>query len=379
MTSTTRVLPARVEDPYSEAGSRLAQHRPDLTALALHSELGRLLLSPESEFALMSRAAGIPAERLVLELVSVTRRKPEILKCTPESIMTFMFDAAKLGLTIGRGVFPVPVKKNLERGRHEYRLEAWVGYKGAKELVLSSGAIRDCWAQVVYEGDGYEEEKLPVPRVTRHTEGPHFGDMSHAVGVYAVALFPGGHTRHKYLSKAKVEELRSRNRGDTTAATSPWVTNPADMWAAKAILQLTKDMPQTTRLGHLQALLDRDDGCSAISAVATELGAGQAPGEEVAPARDPAPDPIEVPAEQDASQDRRTVADAEAVTVRVKGGSTRALRDFRTSALEGLRDWARRGLEEDPEAAALRRVAEGCTVILDARASGASAEPPKRG
>jgi phage RecT family recombinase len=366
---TTALAPMHGGEPYSSEGQRLAPHpsKVDEHALALRSKLGKILLTGQSEFKVIATAAGIPAERLVLELISVARKKPEILACTEDSIMTFMFDAAKLGLMIGRGVFPVPVKN---RKRGTVSLEAWVGYKGGKELAMTSGAIRDCWAFVVFEGDLYEKELAPVPRVVNHVPGPNAGNMAKAIEVYGTALLPGAgnQTRSVFLSREAVEKLRKKNRGDTTAPDSPWVTSTEDMWKAKAILQLTKDMPQNPRLAHLQALTAR-----------FELD----PAREVQPAPDaaalPAGSPVEeeeLPAEP--VEETMSLGKAGAITVTLQGGETRMLSELRNSGLESVRSWARKKLEADEENPSLLRIAEGCTVLLDARAAGTLREPPKK-
>lgn len=372
-TKTAALAPMHGGEPYSQEGQRLAPHPARVNELeqARKTELGKFLLSNQSEFFAIAKAAQIPAERLVLELMSVARKKPEIMKCTEASIMTFMLDAAKLGLTIGRGVFPVPV--NHGKGRdQEKRLEAWVGYKGSKELAMGSGAIRDCFAFVVFEGDDYVFEKAPVPRVVRHKDGPHTGDMRFALKVYATLLFPFGQTRSLELSKEKVEELRKKNRGDTTAGSSPWVTSTEDMWKAKALLQITKDLPQTPRLKAMHEVMERQGEMD--------------PAREVQPAPDTAALPAGSPAEaepgfEDPPVDEPKVmsyGEAEVVLVTLTGGAKRMLREFRSERLEELRTWARKKLDEEPENGSLQRIAEGATVVLDARAAGTAKEPPKK-
>jgi recombinational DNA repair protein RecT len=373
MTGPTRQLPApHGGEPYSEEGQRLAPapHQVNERALAMRSRLGKLLLTGESEFKVIARAARVPAESLVLELISVARKKPEILECTDDSIMTFMFDAAKLGLMIGRGVFPVPVNHGQGRDR-EKRLEAWVGYHGAKELAISSGAIRDCWATVHFEGDDFEIVEAPIPNVIRHKGGPHVGDMKFALGVYATLLYPGGRTRAKYFPRAKIEEYRTKNRGNTTSATSPWVSNTAEMWLAKAILHATSDLPRNPRLAHLQRLVERD-----------EVPEGLDPADEVqppaaaAPSPAPAPDPVEE-AELADPPAPMALGVAESLPITMKGGAVRMLRELRSDVLERIREQARDRLEADPENADMRRIAEGCSVVIEARAAGITHEPPR--
>src|SRR5258708_1262111 len=78
-----------------------------------------------------AKRSGVEAIRLVTELVLEARKRPEILECTPDSIINFMYESAKLGLVIGHGCFPVPLKDH-----GVMKLNCWVGYKGLIELVI---------------------------------------------------------------------------------------------------------------------------------------------------------------------------------------------------------------------------------------------------
>ena len=360
------------EDPYTVEGSRLAVHTPQPTALALRSELGRLLLDAHSEFVALAKASGLEPERLVLELVAVARKKPEILKCTHDSIMTFMFDAAKTGLVIGRGCFPVPVNDNSTRPPTK-RLECWIGYKGMKELVVYGGTVRDVFAQVRFEGDHWLET-LGLHPTLEHRPGPHFGDMSRALGVYAVALFRGGLARHKYFSREKIEEYRKMNRADTTKASSPWVSHTEEMWKAKAILRLASDLPQNPRLAHALHVVDRDED----GAVENAFVNAQAPAESVGQL--PPMRAITSSADSPADVPPRTMSLREALTVpvRIKGGGFRTMAEHRNTGLAALQAWAREGLEKDPEHVGLQRIATAAGVVLEARARAECAEPPRR-
>lgn len=243
----TGVVP--VLDPYEDAPeNRIANTTPNPLAAARRTKVGALLLAENSPFLALARAANVPAEEMVLQLASVVGKNPDILECSKESIVAFMFDAAKLRLSIGRGIYAVPVKG---------RLEGWVGYKGAKELAMRSGAIRDVWATVVYEGDDFVFEKAPIPRVTRHDDGPNTGDMGKAVAVYATLLYPGGTTRAKLFTREKIESYQKMNRS-AGGASSPWNTRPEEMWMAKAILHTVNDLPHSSaELAHLASMMER--------------------------------------------------------------------------------------------------------------------------
>lgn len=229
---------------------------PKTTAVAIKTDedLRSFLMARSAEFALIAKAAGVEAEVLVAELVGMARKNPDILKCTPESIVTFMYDCAKTGLVIGRGCFAVPVK---DHGTP--KLECWIGYKGARELVVYGRGARDVFSYVRFDGDFFEETLGTYAGIT-HKPGPNFGDMSKAVGVYAVAVISQTVRRHRYLSKAQVERLRKLNKANTASPSSPWVAHTEAMWKAKAILALCKDLPGNPRLAAALEVLQRTEG-----------------------------------------------------------------------------------------------------------------------
>lgn len=376
--SSGRSLPATV-DPYDHAApeNQLPVHRADERKLAMRTALGALVLDSGSEFVALARASGIPAERLVLELTTVARMRPEILRCTRDSIMTFLLDVATTGLAIGSEVYPVPIKHNRGRPNEELRLEAWPSYQGLRTLAIATGAVRDIWAQVVYTGDDFVFARAPIPHVARHNEGEHFGDMTHARAVYASAVFPGGVVRSVLLSKERIDELRARNRGDTTKADSPWVTHPEQMWQAKATKVLAKTLPRNPRLAHLIRMEERLEGVAAPPARAA-IGDGSSTDAREGPAGAASADEDLPPDEPEVEMPGAPMAlgAAEALLVQLQGGRQRRLGELRNRGLESVRAWARKRLEEDPESRPLQRIAEGCTVLLEARADGRAKEPP---
>lgn len=360
-TAITRVQPSA--DPYdhTDPRNRLAVHRGDPMHVARQTPVGRMVLGEDSDFLRLAEAAGVNAAALVLELASVAARKPDILKCSQPSMIAFMLDAAKLQLSIGRGIYPVPVKG---------RLEGWVGYKGAKELACRGGAIRDAWAAVVFEGDEFEMEEVPIPLVTKHRYGPHRGQMAKAIGVYCTLLYPGGRTRMKYFTREKIEAYRRRN-SSSTRDDSAWKTAEEEMWMAKAVLHTVGDLPHSSaHMAHLREMLEREQAEALPAAPAAPALPPAATDIEEIP-EDPAPEEEPQPAPM-------ALGVASTVPVRIQGGHTRMLGELRNSHLERLRTWAREKLESDPEAVPMQRIAEGCTVLLEARARGEATEPPKK-
>ena len=241
-----------VADPYdaSDRRNHLAPHGTNELALARRTNVGQMLLTEDSPFFALASAAGLNPAAMVLELAAVVAKNPAIMQCPKVAIIGFMMDAAKLRLTIGRGIYPVAIKGGLE---------GWVGYMGAKELAMRSGSIRDVWATIVYEGDDFGFSEAPIPNVTHHNRGPNVGKMAHAVEAYATLLYPGGRTRAVRFSREKIESYMKRNPSHAKSD-SPWQKSPEEMWKAKAILHSVNDLPRSSpELAHLAAMLEREE------------------------------------------------------------------------------------------------------------------------
>lgn len=346
-----------VVDPYdhTKRENQLSNQRPNAVALAQRSPVGRIVLAEGSQFMQLAAAAGLNAPMMALELASVVARKPAILECKEASIIAFMLDAAKLRLTIGRGIYPVPIKG---------KLEGWVGYKGAKELACRGGAIRDAWATVVFEGDTFKMVEAPIPTVTEHVYGPNKGKMAKAIAVYCTLLYPGGRTRSKVFDREKIEWYRNKNRS-WKDADSPWQTATEEMWLAKAILHTVGDLPHSSpELAHLRDLLEREEREPAPALPSPAEPANTDEGAEdldTAPAAEPTPE--------------QRLAAAHGHGVRFKSGQVRFLSELRNAQIERLRTQARERLDEDPENEDMQRLAGYATLVLEARADGRSVEP----
>lgn len=378
MTKSNAVAVRTVErgvDPYDAQApeNRVANMRPNVMLMAQRSPIGRIVLAEDSQFLQLASAAGINAAEMAIELASVADRKPEILQCTKPSIIAFMLDAAKLRLSIGRGIYPVPIPVNKGKPDEHMRLEAWVGYKGAKELACRGGAIRDAWANVVYEGDHFEEVLAPIPTVT-HRHGPNAGDMKKATKVYCTLMYPGGRTRSKVFTREKIETYRKRNPTNTWKS-SPWVQHEEEMWQAKAILHTVGDLPHSSpEIAALRDFLDREETSVAALAPGEVLPASDAP---VAATAESEEMPAELEVAAEAEPQEMSLGVALAIPVKLKGGQTRMLGELRNTGLENVLAWARKNLDADPESAVLKGIAEGCARVLKARAAGEHAEPPK--
>jgi recombinational DNA repair protein RecT len=357
-------------DPYDHThpDNKLSVQTQNPLALARRSPIGQIVLAEDSAFMQLATAAGINAPAMALDLASVAARKPEIMRCTPPSIVAFMLDAAKLKLTIGRGIYPVPIPKNKGKVDEELRLEGWVGYMGAKELACRGGIIRDAWATVVFEGDDYEFVNAPVPMVKRHEWGPNKGNMAKAIKVYCTLLYPGHVTRSKEFDREKIESYKKRNKSSGNWD-SPWKTAEEEMWQAKAILHTVRDLPHSSpEIGHLRTMLDQQDQ--------EALWQGAPVAQLPAPtATHPDEGPEDMPADEPELTPEQQLRAAHSVFVTFRDGRSRMLSEIRNAQLEKLLTHFREKLDQQPDRDEWVTTASAIAYVLEARKDGRSTEP----
>jgi phage RecT family recombinase len=81
------------------------------------------------------------------------------------------------------------------------------GFKGLCKLARQSGEIDDIWAEVVYEGDEFDEEKGLAPRIV-HKPCKDFTKRGGLLAAYAVARFKGGATRARVIYGDEIEKVK---------------------------------------------------------------------------------------------------------------------------------------------------------------------------
>lgn len=192
-------------------------------------------------------------ERIVVEVYHAASKNADILKCTPQSIVSAVARSVATGLIIGEGVHLVPFGD---------RLEMVLDYKGCAELVLMSRACRYLDAQCHYEKEPFEYEQGSSPFV-RHRPIVDPRSRGALVGAYAVAKVTRDDVRIVYMAVEEIDAIRK-------AKSKAWKSGPlsAIPWYAKktVIKQIVKLLPKNRELAQVMALMDREDGAEDLDA-----------------------------------------------------------------------------------------------------------------
>jgi len=202
---------------------------------------------------------GLDPRRFIRATLTAITRNPELMACTPESLIIAVFEAAEIGMvptgSLNRA-WLVPQRTNVApKGapkRYEVHAELRIGYQGLADLMRQSGRVTSIESRAVFGGDTFLVGYGTDPQIT-HV--PAFGDvepdkMTH---VYAVAVLPNGQRVFEVMTRSQIDGIRARAPGSNNG---PWVTDYIQMARKTVVRRLANSMPLTPQA---QAAIERDD------------------------------------------------------------------------------------------------------------------------
>ena len=177
--------------------------------------------------------------RFVKTAMIALSKNPDLHRCTRESIVRSIIEAAEAGLEptgmLGRA-WLVPYSN---KGVAEAQLQ--IGYQGLIDLARRSGEVRKIVARVVYEGDKFRVFQGSDERVV-HEPAYLTEDPLKIEKFYAVVTFMDGNTQHEVMSKAQVDQVRSKAKAKNAAA---WTESYPEMGRKTVVRRLAKYLPLT--------------------------------------------------------------------------------------------------------------------------------------
>lgn len=258
MTTPTKNAIARREpdDPYAVTG--VIGQGEDIAAknhYALTMPIGQILQSPEARAQIQALLPeGADFERVIIEVHRAATNNPDILKCTPASIINAVGTAVQTGLQIGREIHLVPVSG---------KLQAWNDYKGDITLVLWSGAARHVDAQAVYSGDTFEFELGDSPWV-KHRPQIDPAKRGKLIAAYCIAWLNSMGTLKKIvvMPLADIEKIRKNSK-----SWNPDKVRDCPEWYAikTTVHRNCKMLPKNRRLATVLAMLDSREQADQVS------------------------------------------------------------------------------------------------------------------
>jgi recombination protein RecT len=150
------------------------------------NDLKSFLNSPDV-IAKLAEAAGkaMRPEDLVRLALMAASRSPDLAKCTRDSVLRSLLDAAALGIQpgglMGRGY--LVARKNNKNGTVECSFDP--GWRGLVDIARRSGQIRRIEAHVVHEKDTFKVARTPLTTI-QHEPSEHI-DPGEVRAAYAAS------------------------------------------------------------------------------------------------------------------------------------------------------------------------------------------------
>lgn len=151
------------------------------------------------------------ADRLINLALLAATKAPELLECSPASIVQSVRQAAALGLEVGGPLGEAYIVK------YGQQAQLIPGYRGYVTLALRTGKVLHIESRIVYKDDHFEVVYGLNPNVIHvpNLEGSRSDED--IVAVYMVATLSNGVKQFEVMTRAEVEKVRhvskSKDRG----------------------------------------------------------------------------------------------------------------------------------------------------------------------
>lgn len=200
-------------------------------------------------------------ERVIATINQVAVENPEILECTPESIILAVAKGVDWDLKFGETVYLVPFNVNLAKkgqpARWEKRAKPVRDYKGDVELVRRSGAARSVGAHCFYAHEHFIYHQGTAPYI-EHIPIVDEQKRGKLLGAYAWALVSQRAPLHVVvMSVAEIDKIRKEK-------SKSYKDGPLEDYAPfypvkTAVHQLVKLLPKNERLRQLDREFEREE------------------------------------------------------------------------------------------------------------------------
>lgn len=190
-------------------------------------------------------AKGVLTEDRVFRLINAAlTRTPDLLECSPLSVLNAIVHATYLGLEIGPEMaYLIPF--NDKKGGGKKTCTLIIDYRGKIRIAANADIIFDD-PEIVYAGDKF--------RRWTDENGKHFlheplekGNRGDPTGAYVVSRW-NGIPKVTYMTAEEIEFIRSKSRNGTSG---PWIDWPLRMWCKTVVHRAFKTLPRPTN--HEQA------------------------------------------------------------------------------------------------------------------------------
>ena len=191
-----------------------------------------MLRKMAGQFTRAAPKGTLGGDRLVRILETTLRQNPDLLKCTPESLLGAAMNAASMGLTphVLDECYLVPF---WDGRRNQTLAQLQVGYKGYLKLAYQSKLLKGVQAHAVGENDLFDFQYGTEPFL-RHKPSDQPGQ---AIAYYCCTKVDGEYS-FSVMSRAQVEYHRDKfcRSGRNERLSPAWIGN-FDAMAIKTVIR----------------------------------------------------------------------------------------------------------------------------------------------
>jgi recombination protein RecT len=217
----------------------LAERETSDVQLASSNDLRAAVESMRPEFHKVLGSQDM-VQRFVRVAMTELRQNPQLMRCSPESVLGALMTSAQLGLEPGRVTGEAWLVPYTNRRTGEVVCQFIVGYKGLIKLAWQSERVLSIVGQTVRDGDDFDFAYGLDPFLRHKPARTGRGD---AYAWYAAAKIAGGGSAFEVLYRDDVERIRERSKAKDDG---PWRTDYDAMAKKTAIRQLAKYLPMST-------------------------------------------------------------------------------------------------------------------------------------
>lgn len=202
------------------------------------------LLQSQTIIAQLQRVATkyLPADRLARLLLSAVNKTPQLLNCSPESVLQAGMTCAQLGIEPdGRHAHLIP---------YGQLCQFIIDYKGLVLLGRRNG-IESIVADTIGEFDEFTYYRDELGTHFRHV--PKFGGRGKTIGAYSTCKIDGQFDV-EVMTAEEIESIRNRSRAGKNG---PWVTDWNEMAKKTVIRRHSKRWPLLAEVA--EAIVAGDD------------------------------------------------------------------------------------------------------------------------
>lgn len=186
----------------------------------------------------------VGADRVARMVVTSIARTPGLAECTPKSVLSAVYQAVQLGLTLdGRHAHLVPFRDG------DKKVCTLVpDYKGLIQLALKSKIVTSITLETVCENDDFQWDRGVITRHAVDWRSPR----GEAYAWYAIAKMAGGGEACVVLPRDEVEAIRARAKKGPKQ--SPWDTDFNEMAKKTCFKRLAKVLPLTPEFAEAERM-----------------------------------------------------------------------------------------------------------------------------